>query len=75
MYFDLGRGRLLSRQSCAVESAARRSGLPVHVIIFSTVLELDDVITCNLYNSNLPINFYTIDVDSFTKNTPLGIKS
>ena len=70
---DKGRGRLDSRQACAVESAAKRSGLPVHVIIFSSTLHLRDNTTCELYKSKYPINFYTIDVKTFTINTPLGL--
>ena len=68
----LGRGKLNSRQACAVESAALRSGLPVHMIIFSPVLHLRDNTTCQLYQSKYPIKFYTIDVEKFTQNTPLG---
>ena len=70
---DKGRGKLGSRQACAVESAAKRSGLPVHVIIFSPVLHLRDNTTCELYKSKYPIKFYTIDVETFTINTPLGL--
>ena len=68
----LGRGKLNSRQACAVESAALRSGLPVHMIIFSPVLHLRDNTTCQLYQSKYPIKFYTIDVEKFAQNTPLG---
>ena len=68
-----GRGKLGSRQACAVESAAKRSGLPVHVIIFSSILHLRDNTTCELYKSKYPIKFYTIDVETFTINTPLGL--
>ena len=56
-----------------MESAAKRSGLPVHVIIFSSSLHLRDNTTCELYKSKYPIKFYTIDVETFTINTPLGL--
>ena len=57
-----------------MESAAKRSGLPVHVIIFSPILHLRDNTTCELYKSKYPIKFYTIDMASFTRNTKLGLK-
>ena len=66
-----GRGKLLSRQACAVESAAMRSGLSVNVIIFSQVLDLRDNTTCKLYKSNYSIKFYSIDLETFTQDTPL----
>lgn len=63
----------MSRQACSVESAARRSGLSVNVIMFSKVLHLKDNATCNLYKSNFPIKFYSIDLDTFTQDTPLEL--
>ena len=69
-----GRGTLDSRQACAVESAAMRSGLTVHLVMFSTQLDLMDNTTCQLYMSNNNIKFYTIDVEAFSVNTPLGMK-
>ena len=68
----LGKSRLKSRQACAVESAARRSGLPVYIIMTSPVLTLKDNTTCQLYRSNLSIHFYTVDLETFTIGTPLG---
>ena len=69
-----GRGTLDSRQACAVESAAMRSGLTVHLVMFSTQLDLMDNTTCQLYMSNNNIKFYTIDVEAFSADTPLGMK-
>ena len=85
-----GRGRLTGRQSCAVESAARRcktghkyfillscycfrSGMAVNVVLLSPQLNLTDNTTCQLVNSDLSINFYTIDIESSTRGTPLGV--
>ena len=69
-----GRGTLNSRQACAVESAAMRSGLTVHMVMFSSLLDLRDNTTCQIYMSNNNIRFYTIDVESFSADTPLGRK-
>ena len=72
-----GRGTLNSRQACAVESAAMRSGLTVHMVMFSSLLDLDldlDNTTCQLFMSNNNIRLYTIDVESFSADTPLGKK-
>ena len=69
-----GRGTLDSRQACAVESAAMRSGLTVHMVMFSSLLDLRDNTTCQLYMSNNNIRFYTIDVESFSADSPLGKK-
>ena len=84
-----GRGRLTGRQACAVESAARRfakvvisiyfyfpcfrSGMAVNVVLLSPQLNLTDNTTCQLVNSGLDINFYTIDIESSTHGTPLGM--
>ena len=70
-----GRGTLNSRQACAVESAAMRSGLVVHMVMFSSQLDLRDNTTCQLYMSNNNIKFYTINVKSFASDSPLGVKS
>ena len=61
----------MSRQACAVESAAKMSGLHVSVIMFSKVLHLNDNTTCQLYKSDYPIAFYHIDLDTFSQDTPL----
>ena len=67
-----GRGTLNSRQACAVESAAMRSGLVVHMVMFSSQLDLRDNTTCQLYMSNNNIKFYTINVKAFAAGSPLG---
>ena len=41
-----GRAGLSARQACAVESAARRAGLPVHLVLTTPVLALADNTTC-----------------------------
>ena len=66
-----GRGTLNSRQACGVESAAMRSGLSVHLLLFSSELNLRDNTTCQLYMSGNNIKFYTVDVVDFARNTPL----
>merc|ERR1719244_1638252 len=66
-----GRSILKSRQACAVESAARRSGLPVHIILTSSILNLEDNTTCQLYKSDLKIYFYTVDYETFIIGLPL----
>ena len=67
-----GRGTLNSCQACAAESAAMRSGLTVHMVMFSSLLDLRDNTTCQLCMSNNNIRFYTINVESFSADTPLG---
>ena len=67
-----GRGTLNTRQACGVESAAMRSGLSVHLLMFSSQLDLRDNTTCQLYMSNNNIKFYTVDVVALSENTPLG---
>ena len=67
-----GRGTLNPRQACAVESAAMRSGLVVHLVMFSTHLDLRENTTCQLFMSNNNIRFYTIDLPAFASDSPLG---
>ena len=50
-----------------------RSGLDVNVVLFSTQLDLRDNTTCQLVRSGpRNIHLYTVDVDIFSKGTPLG---
>ena len=67
-----GRGTLNTRQACAVESAAMRSGLVVHLVMLSTHLDLRENTTCQLYMSNNNIRFFTIDLPAFAIDSPLG---
>ena len=67
-----GRARLSPRQACSVESAARRSGLPVNLILLSSQLDLTDNTTCQLVSSSLNITFYTVDIAALAADTPLG---
>ena len=62
-----------SRQSCAIESAALRSGLAVTVVMTAEMLDLEDNTTCELYRANYHnIHFYTVDIAKLAKKTPLG---
>ena len=61
------------RQSCAIESAASRSGLEVVVVMTASVLELGDNTTCELYRANMTnLHFFTVDLERLARNTPLG---
>ena len=61
------------RQSCAIESAASRSGLEVVVVMTASVLELGDNTTCELYRANMTnLHFFTVDFERLARNTPLG---
>ena len=55
-----------------MESAAQRSGLQVYVILVSSSLSLRDNTTCSLVRSGLAIKFYTIDLETAGRGTPLG---
>ena len=47
--------------------------MTVNVVLLSPQLNLTDNTTCQLVNSDLSINFYTIDIESSTRGTPLGV--
>ena len=49
--------------------------MAVNVVLLSPQLNLTDNTTCQLVNSGLNINFYTIDIKSSTYGTPLGVCS
>ena len=68
-----GRARLSPRQACSVESAARRSGLPVNLILLSSQLDLTDNTTCQLVSSDIKhkINVFTLDLHNISYQTPL----
>ena len=68
-----GRGTLSARYACAVESAAMSSGLAVHLVMFSSQLDLSDNTTCQLYMSKNNIKFYTINSETFAVGSPLGV--
>ena len=67
-----GSASLNPRQACSVEAAARRSGLGVVVVMMSPRLDLTDNTTCYLVNSHLNIQFYSVNLTSLARNTPLG---
>ena len=46
--------------------------MAVNVVLLSPQLNLRDNTTCQLINSGLKINFFTIDIESITEDTPLG---
>ena len=61
------------RQSCAIESAALRSGLAVTVVMTAWRLDLEDNTTCELYRANYHnVRFYTVDIARLARDTPLG---
>ena len=68
-----GRPRLSPRQACAVESAARRSGLQVTLVMVSSQLDLADNTTCHLVNSDVShkIKIFTVDMERISRETPL----
>ena len=67
-----GSASLTPRQACSVEAAARRSGLGVVVVMMSSRLDLSDNTTCYLINSDLNIQFYSVNFTSLGHNTSLG---
>ena len=73
MYFleTSGRSWLTPRQSCSVESAARRSNLTVNVLFLSTFVDLYDNSTCYLSQTVNNVNLYTFDLSKIFKDTPL----
>ena len=46
--------------------------MAVNVVLLSPQLNLTDNTTCQLVNSGLNINFFTIDIEFITEDTPLG---
>ena len=68
-----GRPRLSPRQACAVESAARRSGLQVTLVMVSSQLDLADNTTCHLVNSDIShkIKIFTVDMENISRETPM----
>ena len=67
-----GSASLDPRQACSVEAAARRSGLGVVVVMMSERLDLTDNTTCFLINSDLNIQFYTVNLTRLALNTSIG---
>lgn len=68
-----GRGYLLPRQACTVESAARYSGLPVTVLIASqTLFTQANNATWQLFQFGLAnnVSFHFLDVSQLVQNTP-----
>eukprot|EP00092_Neocalanus_flemingeri_P026661 GFUD01028904.1.p1 GENE.GFUD01028904.1~~GFUD01028904.1.p1 ORF type:complete len:388 (-),score=75.77 GFUD01028904.1:90-1253(-) len=66
------RATLTPRQACAVESGARQSGMVVNLVMTSSYLDLSDNTTCHLYTSTSNnINFFSINVTTIAKDTPL----
>jgi len=66
-----GRSWLTPRQACTVESAAKFSGLVPLVLFSSPLLDLSDNSTCQLYQSNLHISFFKLNITYVLLNTPL----
>ena len=68
-----GRKTLYPRQACALESAVRRSGLPVTLVMMTSELDLSDNTTCQLIMSSVTsnISIFTVNPDTLALNTPL----
>ena len=61
------------RQACSVESAARRSGLPVYVVLLSPHLALADNATCSLAMAqHLNVRFFSVNLTNILARTALG---
>ena len=61
------------RQACAVESAARRARLPVHVVLTSPSLQLADNTTCRLYTAALPsLAWFSVTLDTIAAESPIA---
>ena len=67
-----GRRTLNARQACAVESAALQSGMEVILVVKATQLDLKDNTTCYLFMKKNTVKIYSIDVEAFSLNSPLG---
>ena len=60
--------------ACAVESAARRSGLlQVTLVMVSPLLDMTDNTTCHLFNSEIghKIKVFTVNMENISRETPL----
>ena len=62
-----GRPHFNPRQACAIESAARNSGLEILVLIRSDFLNLRDNIACQLYKNLKNVHFYKLDPEQDVK--------
>ena len=67
-----GRAGVEARQACSVESAGRRSGLPVYLVLRSPVLSLADNSTCHLAITTPNLQFFTVNITRLLADTPLG---
>ena len=55
-----------------MESAALYSGMEVILVVMATQLDLRDNTTCYLYMKKDTVKIYSIDVQIFSMNSPLG---
>ena len=67
-----GRETLTARQACAVESAVLQSGMQVILVILARHLDLRDNTTCYLYMKSDKVKIFSLDVQTFAENSPLG---
>ena len=67
-----GRNTLTARQACAVESAVLQSGMQVILVVMASNLDLRDNTTCYLYMKSNKVKIFSLDVQTFAKNSPLG---
>ena len=55
-----------------MESAALQSGMEVILVVKSAQLDLKDNTTCYLFMKKNTVKIYSIDVEAFSMNSPLG---
>jgi len=66
-----GSAALNPRQACGVESAARRSGMDVVVVMMNESLLLTDNTTCHLVTQYNNIQFFSVNITNLALNTSL----
>ena len=67
-----GRNTLTARQACAVESAVQQSGMQVILVVMATYLDLRDNTTCYLYMKSDKLKIFSLDIEKFAENSPIG---
>ena len=67
-----GRNTLTARQACAVESAVLQSGMQVILVVMASNLDLRDNTTCYLYMKSDKVEIFSLDIQTFVENSPLG---
>ena len=67
-----GSKTLTARQACAVESAVQQSGMQVILVVMATYLDLRDNTTCYLYMKSDKLKIFSLDIEKFAENSPIG---